>query len=201
VALSHRPVSTSTALENPFREARASKLKCAHVAGTASEYGPYPPCNLVHAETFLFLHSSGHQSKKPSHNLVKMRKNWDLPAGRVRSKLHAKLEVNDLTSRSLGELPPTNQLLRRSSNSADGVLYSFDRSDTPGRPLTLDIFVKAPTARDTERFVEKEYEILDTNGEALKGRKARNNLRQTTTDPGMYRDVDDATEDDGFELL
>lgn len=130
-----------------------------------------------------------------------MRSNWDVPVGRVRTKLYAKREVDDATSRSLGELPPTGPWMRRSSATADGVLYNFDRADTPGRPLTLDIFVKAPTARDTERLIEKEYEILDTNGEALKGRKARSNLRQTATDLGPSRERDGVIEDDGFELV
>ncbi|KAK1759517.1 hypothetical protein QBC47DRAFT_109409 [Echria macrotheca] len=145
---------------------------------------------------------NGYHPKK-TQNMVKMRKAHNAPVGRVRTQLYAKREItDDATSRSLlGELPPLHggppALVRRAS-ATDNVLYSFDRADTPGRPLTLDIFVKAPTARDTERFVEKEYEILDANGEAVKGRKARRTLRQAVTDLGSTRDGD---EDDGFELV
>lgn len=141
--------------------------------------------------------SNGYHPRK-SHNLVKMRSNRDAPFGRMRTQLYAKREITDVTSRSFGELPPTGPLVRRAS-ATDNVLYSFDRADTPGRPLTLDIFVKSPTARDTERLVEKEYEILDTNGEALKGRKARRNLRQAASDLGPAND--EVVEDEGFELL
>jgi hypothetical protein len=128
-----------------------------------------------------------------------MRRNFDAPMGRVREKLHAARELDDPSSRSLSELPPITPSLMRRMSAADNVLYSFDRNDTPGRPLTLDIFVKGPTARDTERFVEKEYEILDGNGEALKGRKARHNLRQTVTDLELANE--EHAEVDGFELL
>lgn len=130
-----------------------------------------------------------------------MRSNWDMPVGRVRAKLYAKREINDASSRSVSELPPISPLVRRLSAADSGVLYSFDRAETPGRPLTLDIFVKGPTGRDTERFVEKEYEILDANGEPLKGRKARRNLRHAATDVGGADQGDDAEEDDGFELV
>lgn len=141
---------------------------------------------------------SRHHTKHTT-NLVKMRRNWDNSPGLFRTKLHAKSEINE-ANRYLGDLPPTTTapaLVRRQSGS-DNVLYSFDRLDTPGRPYTLDFFVKAPTARDTEKFVEKEYEILDTHGQALKGRKARRELRHGHADPGAQ---DSIVEDEGFELV
>lgn len=118
--------------------------------------------------------------------------------------MFVKGELSDPTSRSLGdsELPP---LVRRTSVVAgtDNFLYSFDRTDTtPGMPMALDIFVKAPTGRETEKFVEKEYEILDGNGEALKGRKARRELRHTGGGGGAGSGgVEEVVEDEGFELL
>ena len=82
--------------------------------------------------------------------------------------------------------------------ASDNVLYSFDRADTPGRPLTLDVFVKT-TGRETERLVEREYEVLDENGQSLKGRNARRVLRRGGTSDG---DIDKGgLEDDGFELI
>lgn len=82
----------------------------------------------------------------------------------------------------------------------DNVLYSFDRADSPGRPLTLEVFVKK-SGRDTEKFVEKEYEILDVNGDALKGRKARRNLRGGAKNGAKSTDEDVEVDEDGFELV
>lgn len=86
------------------------------------------------------------------------------------------------------------------SNPMDNVLYSFDRADSPGRPLTLEVFVKK-TGRDTEKFVEKEYEILDVNGDALKGRKARRNLRGGANTGTKSTEEEAEVDEDGFELV
>jgi hypothetical protein len=151
--------------------------------------------------------------RKTEHNVVKMRpsaSNWNMPAGRVRSKINANDEILEGSSRSIGDLLlPVSPLTRRVSNmSADHhVLYSFDRAETPGKPLSLEVFVKPATSRETEKFVEKEYEILDANGEALKGRKARKHLRQTAAAPATDSSasgsgaVEVVEEDDGFELV
>lgn len=140
---------------------------------------------------------------KKEHNLTKFtRGNYTLPAGRVRSKMSAHEEISSDLSRSISDLlPGTGPALTPSLSlsASDNFLYSFDRTDTPGRPLTLDVFVKPATPRDTERLVEKEYEILDANGQALKGRKARRNLRAGLGDEA--RDPGDAAEDEGFELV
>lgn len=86
------------------------------------------------------------------------------------------------------------------SNPMDNVLYSFDRADSPGRPLTLEVFVKK-TGRDTEKLVEKEYEVLDVNGDALKGRKARRNLRGGAKSSAKLTDKEAEVDEDGFELV
>jgi hypothetical protein len=142
---------------------------------------------------------------KKDHNLVKMRSNWEVPVGRVRTKLYAHKEISDAgNSRSIGDLgalSPTSLARQLSLNSAADALYSFDRSDTPGRPLALDIFVKT-TGRETEKLVQKEYEILDANGDAIKGRKARRLLRKTASDVAPATEDDDSVEEDeGFELV
>ncbi|AEO55378.1 hypothetical protein MYCTH_2299139 [Thermothelomyces thermophilus ATCC 42464] len=90
-----------------------------------------------------------------------------------------------------------------------GVLYSFDRADTPGRPLTLDVFVKNTGGKETEKLVEREYEVLDGNGEAVKGRKARAVLRKsrssgTAAGAGEGRkdgEQEGVEVEDGFELI
>lgn len=89
---------------------------------------------------------------------------------------------------------------RQMSNPMDNVLYSFDRVDSPGRPLTLEVFVKT-TGRETEKFVEKEYEIVDANGDMLKGRKARRNLRRGPAEGGKSADDEFEIVEDGFELV
>lgn len=86
------------------------------------------------------------------------------------------------------------------SNPMDNVLYNFDRADSPGRPLTLEVFVKK-TGRDTEKLVEKEYEVLDVNGDALKGRKARRNLRGGVRSGAKSTDQEAEVDEDGFELV
>jgi hypothetical protein len=49
-------------------------------------------------------------------------------------------------------------------------------SGVPLQPIALDVFVKTP-GQETEKLVRKEYEILDSEDKALKGRKARETLR------------------------
>lgn len=121
----------------------------------------------------------------------------------MRNKIYAQKEINDTAiSRSLADLSlPTSPIARRGLSTSDNILYSFDRTDTPGHPVTLDIFVKT-TGRDTERLIEKEYEVINANGEALSGKKARRDLRKMHTDPGTALGLDDAIiEDEGFELV
>ncbi|KAI0889774.1 uncharacterized protein GGS22DRAFT_3968 [Annulohypoxylon maeteangense] len=114
------------------------------------------------------------------------------------AKIDARAELNDPNniSRSLQDLLGPSP--RRNLSISDNILYSFDRSESPYKPLTLDVFVKA-NPKETEKFVEKEYEILDNNGDALKGRKARQNLRRKNR-AASAEDVD-IVEDEGFELV
>lgn len=130
---------------------------------------------------------------KMEHNIVKTnRANYDLPFARVKSKMSAADEV----LASINDLPSPDATQHMSFS--DHVLYSFDRAETPGKPVSLEAFVKQPTGRDTERLVEKEYEVLDGNGEPLKGRKARSILRKSGSD---LASKDQPVEDDDFELV
>ncbi len=132
---------------------------------------------------------------KGKHNIVKTsRGNLELPAGRVRNKISAKDEIRD-ASRSIIDMLPS----ARQNSVSDGFLYSFDRTDSPAHVLSLDVFVKS-TERGTEKLVEKEYEILDDNGDAVRGKKARQTLRKSASNPiEVVRTSDD--EDDDFELV
>jgi hypothetical protein len=162
----------------------------------------YPPYLSVQGYS---NRTRGRFHPKNEQNVVKMRasSNWEMPPGRVRSKINAHDEIQD-TTRSISDLLPVAMGRARETSTSDNVIYSFDRETTPGKPLALDMFVKT-TGRETERFVEKEYEILDVNGEALRGRKARRNLRKATSESpimGADRAADQAVgEDDDFELL
>lgn len=97
---------------------------------------------------------------------------------------------------------------RSMSGSADDVLYSFDRNDSPGlQPVTLDVFVRHG-ARATEKIVEREYEVLDANGDALTGRKARRSVLRKAASTGgseakttAKKEVETVLEDEGFELV
>lgn len=77
-------------------------------------------------------------------------------------------------------------------------MYSFDQTESPGKPLSLDVFVKTNT-KATEKFVEKEYEILDYNGDPVKGRKALKDLHRGKTAPLIEEAA--LVEDEGFELV
>ncbi|KAI1761215.1 hypothetical protein GGR53DRAFT_525343 [Hypoxylon sp. FL1150] len=123
----------------------------------------------------------------------------DLPGSYSRAKIDALGELQDPSnvSRSIHDLlPDTTRYLSTIADS--NIMYSFDRAESPGKPLSLDIFVKT-NPKETEKFVEKEYEILDNNGDALKGRKARQNLRRKNHAPASQEP--DIIEDDGFELV
>ncbi|KAK1699628.1 hypothetical protein BDP55DRAFT_540393 [Colletotrichum godetiae] len=127
--------------------------------------------------------------KKNLHNITKFRSHSEFPQGRLRSAARAKEQIKDPLSRSVMNMAPMQDVY--GDIVTEDWKYSFDRVESPGRPVTLDIFVKT-TGRETERMVEKEYEILNENGQVLKGRKARQNLRQ---EGGRI------SEEDGFQLV
>ncbi|OTB06030.1 hypothetical protein M426DRAFT_21454 [Hypoxylon sp. CI-4A] len=143
-----------------------------------------------------------HSYRLPTQNVVKPREaqRHGFRPAYSRTKIDAMTELNDPSSisRSLYDLLPSSTQSRRSFSSSDNIMYSFDRAESPYRPLTLDVFVK-PNPKETDKFVEKEYEILDNNGDALKGRRARQNLRRKNNAPAA--EEPDIIEDDGFELV
>jgi len=124
----------------------------------------------------------------------------DMPARRYRANLDARVQIadpnshNDYLAEDSIDWPEGRSVL-------DGVLYSFDKQVTPG-PLSLDVFIKEnPRAmRAAERHVESEYEIIDGNGRAVEGRRARNMLRRQNNIP-TEEHSELARDDDGFELI
>ena len=137
-----------------------------------------------------------------SHNVVKSRNGriaHDIPQSHSRAKCDVLAEMNDPSNfiRTMQEMiaPNHNDPIKFED---DYFWYSFDRNESPGYPLSLDAFVKT-NPRETEKFVEKEYEILDANGEPLKGRKARRDLRRKS--PKSMAEEPGTIEDDGFQLV
>lgn len=135
-----------------------------------------------------------------------------MPPARMRSKMHCQTEIEAATSSPVAVDLPRGGMFPAAPTgpAADadaGVLYSFDRADTPGRPLTLEVFVKNTAGRDTERLVEREYEVLDGNGDAVRGRRARAVLRRDATGgggggEGGGGEVEEMKEvEGGFELV
>ncbi|KAJ8118981.1 hypothetical protein ONZ43_g3886 [Nemania bipapillata] len=124
---------------------------------------------------------------------------YDIPQSYWWPKTSALIEVQDPAnmSRSLRDLLPSPHTQRKQSVSED-FMYSFDQREGPGKPLSLDIFVKTNT-KATEKFVEKEYEILDYNGEAVKGRKALKDVHRGKIAPPAKEA--ELVEDEGFELV
>ncbi|KAI0456426.1 hypothetical protein F5B21DRAFT_502323 [Xylaria acuta] len=122
-----------------------------------------------------------------------------IPEGYWAPKSKALVELQDPVnmSSSLRELLPSPHTQRKQSVS-DDFLYSFDKAESPGKPLPLEVFVKTNT-KATERFVEKEYEILDYNGDAVKGRKALKDVHRGKAVPPA--EETELIEDDGFELV
>ncbi|KAK7956744.1 uncharacterized protein PG986_005966 [Apiospora aurea] len=137
-----------------------------------------------------------------NHNIVKAKIPWDMPHNHSRAKVNPMEELNDPSSltRSLIDTLPSSDQAEKKTSMADQVLYSFDRVDSPGKPLSLDVFVKSD-AKGTEKLVEREYEVLDINGDALKGRKARRILRHPSPKQHATSTDFDAEDVDGFQLI
>jgi hypothetical protein len=134
---------------------------------------------------------------KGSHpNIVKPRcnNNWFSSPSRVRDAVYAREEVKETMRSPAVELSASDGHVQ--AVSPDNFTYTFDQPKGPNQPVALEAFVKS-TGRDTERLVQKEYEILDLSGEPLTGRKARCDLRKAVV-PSMAQV---ARDDDGFELV
>jgi hypothetical protein len=139
-----------------------------------------------------------HPSHKLRHNMVKLtRGNYELAPARVKSQMGIHEELEASRRGWEGDAAAMSPGAAAAGLVNDPFLYSFDQTVTPGAPLTLDVFVKAPTARDTERLVEKEYEVVDENGRGLRGKEAKRNLRNG----GGSGHWGEKEVEDGFELV
>ncbi|KAH8158640.1 hypothetical protein CIB48_g9605 [Xylaria polymorpha] len=124
---------------------------------------------------------------------------WMVPQGHWAPKSDALVELRDPAnmSSSLRDLLPSPRTQRKQSVS-DDFLYSFDKTESPGKPLPLEVFIKTST-KATEKLVEKEYEILDYNGDTVKGRKALKDVHRGKV--ALPAEEPKLLEDEGFELV
>ena len=219
------PASPSSSDHRDFRSGNKDhkrvknfNVKWAH--GVRPSVNPTAPERLRPVRTSLNMQPS-FMHKHNQQNIVKFtrgNKPW-MPAGRVRAQTDALFEIDDARRQaaqghdslsgsldlagfedSVGESKNTTAQAQDTSS----LLYSFDNTDSPPPALTLDLFVKPTTARATEKLVEKlvekEYEVLDDNGDAVRGRKARHMLRNKG--PATARaEADVVVVDDDFELI
>lgn len=155
-----------------------------------------------------------HTVDKDGSNIVKWNRSHMRPvAPPARLRVHANAraemadapqssaDLNHMMGSSTHSFHKARGPLSPDNSTAAGFLYSFDNTDSPPPVLTLDVFVK-PNVRATEKMLEREYEILDTNGHAVKGRKARQMLRRAAAaDKATAIPLDEVLEDEGFQLV
>jgi hypothetical protein len=115
----------------------------------------------------------------------------DLPAGRVRRAAHVKAEMDQAHSHRLSPETPSSA---NTEHTATGITEQQHQlvTDSVFTPLSLGHFIKT-SVYETEQFVQREYEIVDANGQLLQGRRARQNLR--------HGKDENAQSIEGFEVI
>ncbi|KAL2120621.1 hypothetical protein VTJ04DRAFT_4648 [Mycothermus thermophilus] len=163
-----------------------------------------------------------------THNIVKPfgRHMYVTPPSRQRVACHVFAEMHDAADlydrgfhpNSTRKQPSASDIIARrnslsasaSAASGDPFIYSFDRTTSPNAPLSLEVFIKPASQNrhrvggDTERLVEREYEVVDENGQAVRGRKVRTLLRKEERGrlgKGKGKEEEGGGEDEGFELI
>lgn len=142
-------------------------------------------------------------------------------SSRIARKVDAHVEAVDNAShplsKSLLDLLPTHynntspSIATAIMNAGDeGVLYSFDRLDTPNNRVDLGGLVDLAEQKwvndQTEKIVQGEYEVLDVKGETVlqrqRGRKSpRSKALSRTRGEVKAKTEELPLEDDGFELI
>ncbi|CAD6447968.1 b2a73e92-9bd5-46c9-a33c-2464937688e4 [Sclerotinia trifoliorum] len=145
-------------------------------------------------------------------------------SSRIARQIDAHIEATDNSShplsKSLLDLLPTHynntspSIATAMMNAGDeGVLYSFDRKDTPNNRVDLsglvDLAEQKWVNEQTEKIVRGEYEVLDAEGETVlqrqRGRKSpRSKALSRARGDGKSNtkaQEPEPLEDDGFELI
>lgn len=120
---------------------------------------------------------------------------WQCHASRVHSQIYAKLEARD-SDTDIDLSPRGSETL----GNLDEVYYSFDADASPVSSLGLDSLVDHAEAlhkaKETDKLVKDEYEVLDGEGEAVKHSKKRG---KKAAKPALnnYDNFDDFEDIDG----
>lgn len=143
------------------------------------------------------MNSQPHDSVNHNKGVIKTSNThtWNNHASRVYSKAHAKLEARD-SNTDIDISPRGSETL----GNIDDVYYSFDADASPVSSLGLDNLVDLAEAnykaREIEKLVKDEYEVLDSDGENVKSGK-RKGKKGGKPVLNNYSDFDELEDIDG----
>ena len=143
----------------------------------------------------LILHVNSQSHPHPNHNkgVIKTSSShpWVSHQGRLHNTVFAKLEARDSDTEI--DLSPHGS---ETMGNLDEVYYSFDADASPSSSLGLDNLVEQAVtvhkAREVEKLVKDEYEVLDLEGEKVKSTK-KHKKKGGASAPNI--DTDDDFED------
>ncbi|PQE03552.1 hypothetical protein CJF31_00010115 [Rutstroemia sp. NJR-2017a BVV2] len=132
--------------------------------------------------------------------------------GRIFRQTDAYLEAAEVSSHPLSKslldlLPLSDHYNGMGPHGDEGVLYSFDRTDSPPNRVDLGGLVELAEKKwvneQTEKIIKGEYEVLDAQGEVVpagrgKGRKSPRQRASKVQATPAAKVLDD---DDDFELI
>ncbi|PQE15230.1 hypothetical protein CJF32_00007878 [Rutstroemia sp. NJR-2017a WRK4] len=132
--------------------------------------------------------------------------------GRIFRQTDAYLEAAEVSSNPLSKslldlLPLYDHYNGMGPHGDEGVLYSFDRTDSPPNRVDLGGLVELAEKKwvndQTEKIIKGEYEVLDAQGEVVpagrgKGRKSPRTRASKVQATPAAKVLDD---DDDFELI
>lgn len=167
-------------------------------------------------------HLRNHSNIAPKQSGSSSYNHGPVSSSRIARKVDAYIEAADHAShplsQSLLDLLPTHSnntspsIATAIMNAGDeGVLYSFDRRDTPDNRVDLgglvDLAEQKWANEQTEKIIRGEYEVLDAEGETIlqrqRGRKSPRSkaLSRTRAETKTKAEEVEPLEDDGFELI
>jgi len=136
--------------------------------------------------------------------LLRQTTHYDIPQSRFRANIDARVQLSDPEIRSdyLSEDAATHLSPNGARESkSDGFMYSFDKPGPTG-PLPLDVYLRDDlrAKRKQDREDQKDYRLVDENGNELKGSKAWRIVRRPANAPAE-EETDLDRSDGGFELI
>jgi hypothetical protein len=138
----------------------------------------------------------GHHYRRKDQNFVKGRSTWDLPSRRVEASAKAKAEIQEGSMALSLSLSQPILDASPSLSLSDTFPRSFDASSSPNQPQSLNGYIKPVKEKGTERLIQREYEVVDSYGQASRGKRATQNLRKEANSMEL-----DPTVEDDFQLI